>query len=223
MVLWAGPAAAQSDNEVSPQLWMDYNPSWRASPRFEVYGDLGARTELQSGGWWRFVIRPSVRYRVHEYVRIAGGIGSFYTLNDIIADRWEIRPWQGVSATWPRTPLPIEHFLRFEEQFDFNTRTWQSLNSLRMRYRVRTYFDWSAHQPGKYWRLMGSIEGFLVLAGEQGQFREQFRLSVGLERSYRSGIRTRFDATWQREGTLFGEGSIEDLFLRVRLFTRFGG
>jgi hypothetical protein len=48
-------------------------------------------------------------------------------------------------------------------------------------------------------------------------------LSLGLERSYRPGIRTRFDVTWQKEGVLLGEGSIDDLFLRVRLFTRLGG
>ncbi len=221
--LHAGPAAGQSQHDVSPQLWVDYNPSWRATPKLEVYGDIGARTELESGGWWRFVVRPSVRYQLHRDVRLSGGVGSFYTWNDIIADRWEIRPWQGVSGTWPRAPLPIEHFLRFEEQFDFNTRTWESLNSLRMRYRLRTYIEWSAFRPGRYWRLLGSVEGFLTLAGEQGQFREQFRVSLGLERSYVPGIRTRFDATWQREGQLFGEGSIEDLFLRVRLFTRLGG
>ncbi len=219
----AGLVLGQSQDEVRPQLWLDSNPAWRATPRLEVYGDLGARTELEADGWWRFIARPSVRYQLHRNVRLSGGVGSFFTWNDVIANRWEIRPWQGVSLTRPRNPLPLEHFLRFEEQFDFNTRTWESLNSLRMRYRLRTYLEWAAIRPDRYWRVMGSVEGFLTLAGEQGQFREQFRLSLGLERSYRPGIRTRFDVTWQKEGDLFGDGSIDDLFLRIRVFTGFGG
>lgn len=201
-----GPVLGQSQNDVSPQLWVDYNPSWRASPKFELYGDIGARTELESDGWWRFVVRPSVRYQLNREVQLSGGVGSFYTWNDLISDRWELRPWQGVRATWPRIPVPVEHFLRFEERFDFNTRTWESLNSLRMRYRLRSYFDWEAKQSGRHWRVMGSVEGFLTLAGEQGQFQEQFRLSIGLERSYRPGLRARIDATWQKEGGPFQRG-----------------
>ncbi|MCZ6917287.1 MAG: DUF2490 domain-containing protein [Gemmatimonadetes bacterium] len=223
MALWAAPAAGQSENVVSPQLWVDYNPSWRVTPRFEIYGDVGARTELESGGWRRFVVRPSVRYQLHRDVRLMGGLGNFVTVNDVIANRWEVRPWQGVNVTWPRAPVHFEHFLRFEEQFDFNTRTWESQSSLRGRYRLRTVIQWSALRQDRYWRLLASVEGFLTLAGEQGQFREQFRFSVGVERSHRAGVRTRFDATWQREGRLFVEGSINDLFLRVRLFTSFGG
>ncbi len=222
-VLPADSAVGQSQDDVSSQLWVDYNPSRPLSTKLEVYGDLGARTELSSGGWWRFVARPSVRYQLHRDVQLMGGLGSFYTWNDAIADRWQIRPWQGVRATWPRVPVRLEHFVRFEERFDFNTGTWESLNSLRGRYRLRTVLQWAALRPDRYWRLIGSVEGFLTLAGEQGQFREQFRLSVGLERSYRAGLRTRFEATWQKEGRLLGEGSISDLFLRVRLFTRLGG
>ena len=216
--VWIAPAAAQTGDDISPQLWVDYNPSWRVTPDLEIYGDIGARTELGSGGWWRFVVRPSLRYQLSRDWRLSGGMGSFYTWNDVIADKWELRPWQGVAVVWPRAPLPVEHFLRLEEQFEFNTRTWESLNALRVRYRLRPHFQWGATRPGRYWRVMGSIEGFLTLAGEQGQFREQFRLTAGLERGYRPGLRTRFDATWQKEGKLFGDGTINDLFLRIRLF-----
>jgi len=69
----------------------------------------------------------------------------------------------------------------------------------------------------------GASKDFLTLVGEQGQSREWFRFTVGLERGFRSGLRTRFDATWEREGRLFGDGSTDDLFLRVRLFTALGG
>ena len=208
-------------DDVSPQLWADFNPSWRRSPKFEVYSDIGVRKEIGSStALWRFVVRPSVRYSPSRDVRISGGIGNFLTVNDVIANRYEFRPWQGVSLTWPRSPLVFEHFVRLEEIFDFNTRTWESLNSLRGRYRLRGSYDWAPGGPGRYWRIMGSIEGFLTLVGESGQSRELVRLTVGLERGHRDGRRTRLDATWQKEARMFGGGTVDDIFLRLRVFAR---
>ena len=36
-------------------------------------------------------------------VCLFGGLGSFYTANEHIPDTWELRPFQGASATWPRS------------------------------------------------------------------------------------------------------------------------
>jgi len=213
-----GQLLDESD-DISPQLWADYNPSWQVRPNLELYGDLGARSEIQSGGWWRFVVRPSVRFQASERVRVSGGLGIFFTLNDVIADRLEIRPWQGASLTWPRGRVPIEHFVRLEERFDFNLRNGNSLNSVRFRYRLRPSFDWGQVRPGRYWRLLASGEIFYHIVGEPAQFDEEVRLTVGIERGYREGLRLRLDATWQKEGRAFREGTIDDLILRVRVFT----
>lgn len=215
-------AVAQPTDGLSTQLWLDYNPSWAIGAKTDFFGDLGARTALELSDFWRFVVRPSVRYHPSRSVTVAGGLGSFYTRNDVIADRWEIRPWQGVTVRWPRRRVSLEHYLRLEQLFDFNTRTGESRNSVRGRYRLLAFMDVGARRPGRFWRLMGSVEGFLTLGGDQGQSREQFRLTAGLERSYRQGLRTGFEATWQKEGSLFGEGSLDELFLRVRLYTSFG-
>ena len=220
LVTWSpGPAAAQfqGDDDISPQLWLDYNPSWQVGPRVNVYGDVAARTELGSQGWWRFVVRPSVRYEL-DAVQLAGGIGNFFTLNDVIADRWELRPWQGVRSSWPRGTISVEHFLRLEQRFDFNLRTWESLNSLRIRYRLRPSFDWAREGPGRFWRALVSAEVFYTLAGDPGQFQEEVRLTASLERGYRPELRIRVDATWQKEGRFLGEGSVYDLILRLRVF-----
>jgi hypothetical protein len=49
---------------------------------------------------------------------------------------------------------------------------------------------------------------------EQGQSREWFRLTVGLDRGFHHGVRMRFDATWEKEGRIFGDGSTDNLFLQ---------
>jgi hypothetical protein len=222
MVLSPQPATTQLLDEadhISPQLWVDYNPSWRLGDKVDLYGDLGVRSELESGGWWRFILRPSVRYQAGEHVRLSGGLGGFYTVNQVIANRLEVRPWQGVSASWPRGRVPFEHFLRLEERFDFNLRNGSSLNSVRARYRLRPSYDWHRAGPGRYWRLMASGEVFYHIVGEPAQFDEEVRLTVSLERGVRVRLRVRLDATWQKEGRAFREGTIDDLLLRVRVFT----
>ena len=209
------------ERTVSPQIWVDYNPSVFLSPKVNLYGDIGFRTELQSEGWWRLVIRPNILYSVSNSVRLGGGLNSFNTFNQEIADRWELRAWQGATAVWPRWRVPLDHRLKLEERFDFDTRTWDSRNSLRLRYRLRGTFRWGAFlQDERSWRALLSLEVFATLAGQQGQFREQARLAAGIERSVSREVTVRIEAAWQKEGqALFiGRGEVDDLFLRVRVF-----
>ena len=216
-----GALAQDEQGDIVPEIWVDYNPSYALSPKLDLYGDIGLRTQLESGGWWRFVLRPNVRYNVSKAVIVAGGIGSFYTWNEDIADRWEIRPWQGVTLTWPRNPLMVQQVVRLEERFDFNTRTWESLSSLRLRYRLRLSKRWAAYfRPDQYWQALGSIEFFARLAGNEGQSQEQIRVTAGVERSYPPEWRGRVEVTWQKAGLFLAEGSFSEIFLRLRVFQK---
>ena len=225
--LWVPPVNAQvegsTDTGVSPQLWADYNPTVPVASTVDLFGDIGLRSELESDAWWRVVVRPGVRACRASGVCLSGGIGSFYTFNEVGPDTWEVRPFQGVSATWPRGRVSLTHYVRLEERFDFNTSTWTSQVSLRGRYQLAASLKWDAVQPDRYWSLTGTVEGFLTLAGDQGQFREQVRATIGLERSFRRSLRIRGEVSWQQR-RLFVQGTeVSDVFLRVRIFQGWGG
>lgn len=210
----------EEEDNVSPQIWVDYNPSRPFSERWEAYGDIGFRTELESNGWVRFVLRPNVRYSLHRNWKLAGGIGSFYTNNSdsLVADRWELRPWQGIRLNWPNWKVPLDHFLRLEERFEWDTRDWELDASIRLRYRLRAAYRWDAFlQQERYWQAFASAEFFAKLLGEEGQFQEQIRLALGIERSFSRRARLRVEAVWQSVGEFFGS-PVNDLFLRVRVF-----
>ena len=115
-------------------------------------------------------------------------------------------------------------FLRLEERFDFNTKTWELSASLRLRYRLRATFRWDAVQKGRYWRAPAGTEVFVTLAGDQGQFREQVRVQVAIERSFRLLLRLRFEVAWQKEGAAFfiGQGDVSDLWFRLRIYQNWG-
>lgn len=214
-------ASATIANETSNQYWVDYNPSWVISPKVTVGGDLGYRTQLESGGWHRFVLRPGVDIPV-KYVTLKAGIGNFFTFSDDIQNRWEIRPYQGAAWVWPRSRANFDHFLRLEERFDFNTVDWSSYNSLRGRYRLRVRFIFAETRPHRFWRAYGSGELFVNLAGTEGLMREQFRITLGMERSFSLKLRFRLEGIWQQqEITFLPSDSAEEIYLRLRFYQNF--
>lgn len=213
----AAPVAHAQEDDISEQLWVDYNPRWTWPSGLQVYGDIGVRTELGAQGWGRIVVRPAVRGPVGPF-RLSGGLGSFYTANTDAPDRWEIRPFQGISATWPSSPIPLDHYLRFEERFEFEMSDWTLDASFRLRYRLQTQFRWGGVTGDAYWRVLGHFEGFLTLTGDAGQFDEKVRIGAGIERGFGSAWRLRVDATWQKVGAPFSGAPTDDFYVRVRAF-----
>ena len=206
------------EGDVSEQIWLDYNPVWALSSSLELYGDIGVRTELRERGWGRVVVRPSIRGPVGSF-RWSGGIGGFFTGNETAADRIEIRPFQGIAATWPRRRIfHLEHYVRVEERFEWETDGWSLDASLRFRYRVQTRYSFSGPLENASWQVLFHAEGFLTVAGNAGQFDEKVRIGAGLERAFGSGWRGRLDLTWQKVGALFSGAPTDDLYIRVRVY-----
>ncbi len=219
LLLGVCSAAVAQEREagVSEQLWLDYNPRWTARSHREIFGDIGLRTLLGDNEWVRFVARPGVRGPVGPF-RLAGGIGTFYRINKTIADRLEIRPFQGIAATWPRIRrLRLQHYLRLEERFEWETADWTSITSLRARYRIQADYSFSGFASGSDWRVILHIEGFFTLAGNAGQLGEQLRIGAGVGRNVGSALRLRADFTWEKVGVDFFAPS-DHFFLRLRVF-----
>ncbi|MFK5854856.1 MAG: hypothetical protein QM503_01920 [Bacteroidota bacterium] len=78
------------------------NPSYFIHPKLEIYGGVGARWEIENNGWMRMVLRPSIRIPISNRFKFSTGLGNFFTVNKINDNRWEIRPFQGVSFNWPQ-------------------------------------------------------------------------------------------------------------------------
>ncbi len=210
--------AQDEDGDVSEQIWLDYNPIWALPSSLELYGDLGVRTELGQRGWGRVVVRPGIRGPVGAF-RWSGGIGGFFTGNETVANRIEVRPFQGIAATWPRRRIfHLEHYARLEERFEWETDEWGLDASLRFRYRLQTRYSFSGPLENASWQVLFHAEGFLTVAGNAGQFDEKVRIGAGLERAFGAGWRGRLDLTWQKVGALFSGASTDDLYIRVRVY-----
>ena len=217
MLAGAFQSLSAQDDVVSQQLWLDYNPRWVFPSNLELFGDVGFRTELGDQSWSRLIIRPGVRGPVGSF-RLSGGVGGFFTSNENFANRVEIRPFQGIEATWPsRRILGLNHHFRVEERFEFVRGTGETNVSIRLRYMLQTQYAFAGAQDGPIWRIRAIAEAFLTLAGDEGQFKEQARIGVGIGRNFGPAWRAWLDAVWQKSGRVFSGAPTDDLFIRVRV------
>lgn len=217
LTAFSGAVAQEERSGVSEQLWVDYNPRWTDRKQREIFGDIGFRTLLGDNQWVRFVARPGVRGPVGAF-RLAGGIGTFYRLNKSGADVLEVRPFQGISATWPRLKrVRFQHYVRLEQRFEWETANWTFTSSLRARYRLQAEFSFSGFRSGSDWRVVLHAEPFFTLAGNAGQVDEQLRIGLGAGRNVGSVMRLRADLTWEKAGLDFFEPS-DHFYLRFRIY-----
>jgi hypothetical protein len=150
--------------------------------------------------------------------RWSGGVGTFYTKNESFTDRIEIRPFQGIAATWPsRRVLGLDHYLRIEEQFEWGGTAGSSV-AFRLRYRLQTEYALSGGRENRIWRIRANVEAFATVAGDAGQFKETARLGVGIGREIGAEWSAWLDAVWQKTGRVFTGAPTDDLFIRVRVF-----
>jgi hypothetical protein len=77
--------------DVEYQTWVDYNPSWKASDKLTVFGDVGARRNYVEPRWWKYIVRANVAYDLGAW-KVAGGIGNFYADFASVLNIYELRP-----------------------------------------------------------------------------------------------------------------------------------
>jgi hypothetical protein len=188
-----------TESIVNNQIWFYFISHFYINEKLEYYGDSGYRTVLREDGWHRIYARPSVRYHISKLWEVQGGIGFFYSFNELISDRFEIRPWQGIKLNWPRfEKILFNHLIRFEERFSFRTNDWQSSFEFRMRYKLAGRLDIIKAGPDSFWFIPFYAEIFVSVIDEIEEiFRDLSRAGVGLGYNESNNWRFEFLFNWQ--------------------------
>ena len=202
------------------QLWIDIYPHFYVSEKLEYYGDAGYRTLLDENIWHWIYARPSVSYHIDKHWELHGGIGFFYIFNKSIANRFEIRPWQGIRVSWPRIAnLGFKHYVRLEERISFFTEDWSSSLALRLRYKLSCRWDIIKINKQRFWFIPFYGELFFPIGDEIKEFfRNRGRAGVGL--GYNPSVIWRFsiNITWQTSRTgLDEEFTVSDIVYQVKI------
>ncbi len=136
------------------------NPRWYNSGHLKVTGQFGIRQDFSQKQWTQYVAKPAVAYSLLDGFDVSAGLGVHYTDNineqpDSITYDLAIIPFQGLNYVQPLTVnWRMNYTLRFEEKFDRNNQTGESLNSFRRRFRLRTLYQFDAYRKGRYYRAM---------------------------------------------------------------------
>lgn len=220
-----------SDNDVTNQLWLNYNMTYPVSERTELLGELGFKT-ISPKVWNRYFIKPGVKFNIPKFMfkklkykeSLSAGIGFYLTDNFNEDNRLEIRPYQGYLLDWPnRERVRLRHYLRLEERFDINTKDWINTFGLRFRYlidmTIKLQGDIVPEAKGFY--IPVSMEFFWNLLSTE-QFNDVYRTSAG--------IGSNFSKKWRMEA-LFGyqysrntvteDFQTNDLIYQIKAYYRF--
>ncbi len=221
-----------ASEEIGRQVKLEIVPQWYSKEKIKVYGQISVRKEFHKNDWIKYVVKPSIAYALDDSWSLRTGLGLLYTdNNDInnveIADRFEIRPFQGIKYNYGiNERWNVDVYGRLEERFDFNTDTGNSVNSLRLRLRLRAVYRFNAYRPGRYYRALVSWEAFSTSSAETHQMDEKYRFSLGLERSFNNNQKGRLELTFENQDYFLtkDDGKIQynQIYLSVRYYPTWG-
>ena len=153
LLLWsiASPCLAEepdpSQDNTDTQGWLQYQVQHRYSEKTRGSWAVGYRellsTEPLTGDWRRLHARAEVLYDRSGLLTFEGGLGLYYTFQDIPGDQWEARTWIGAILFWPTITVAKRRF-EFAHRFRLEQRWLQGVDldgsdfGLRGRYRIST-------------------------------------------------------------------------------------
>jgi hypothetical protein len=120
------------------QTWSDVRLFYMLNPKWQLDGEIGVRGIVSAQDWNRYYINPSASYFYRPNMIFKGGIQWIYIHDKIVSNTFEIRPWQGIQITWPRSSyIFISHYGRLEERLHFTETGYSGRIALRFRYRIQ--------------------------------------------------------------------------------------
>ena len=219
--------------ESTYQTWLDYDHQYKKDGNFRFLSDYGLRWQSTAGSdnWYRLHARPSVGFRPSTLMDYRGGIGVFFTQNELTANQFEIRPWQGAKISWPNFKrFRFFNYFRLEERFSFRINQSQNF-VLKFRYKfgVKIPLNNTVISVGTFY-IPVSIELFMDLTlNNNEQTNDRTRIEVGLAYRWTAKTTVRLLYTTQSifnnqgEGFDFNSGFSQiDNILRVTVSQRIG-
>jgi hypothetical protein len=221
--------AQSSSDDVTQQIWTDYNPQWDLNESYTLYGSLGYRTIIPYS-WTKLYFTTAVRYAPNPLFDILnksqqtlhGGLSVFYTFNEDKPNQIEIRPFQGYKVSWPNLErLKVSHFLRLEERFIFTIGEDDFNFDLRARYKLEVIFHRTKNlvdfAEGFYFPI--SVEFFINLYSTKN-YNNAIRFTPGLGYSSQSEHwKIQFDLSYQyTKDEEDGEFTKNTIIYRLRFF-----
>jgi hypothetical protein len=221
------PVNLPEDDDVTTQLWLDYNPRKILNTKSSLYASTGIRTGF-TDDQYRFYTRPTYRYDItrlnqrtdrYRTWQLIAGMGLFYNWNPYVTDVLEIRPFQGLKVRFPNFDrVHLTHYFRLEERIEIGFGPADAKFSMRGRYKIGT----DLYLPGKL--LFRGIylpvyAEFFFNFASGAQFNDVMRFTPGLGYEPNSNWKFQFELSYHRSRpTSSDKFQTNDIVFRFRVY-----
>ncbi len=220
-------------NEQERQLAIEVYPQWLSTEDYTVQGNIGIEKEFQSNSWTQYYVKPSATYALDNNWALHGGLGGYYKDYQESQNRWEIRPYIGVSHYYPWTDKwRLGSYLRAEERYYYYTGDEENTNTTRLRFRIRSSYTFDSHSFMSYWNkfTVGAevfrsqdIDDNSINVDDNYNF--ETRITLGLERKLDSQRKLRFELSgrYQSSPDQLSSTSASTIYFKIKYYPVWGG
>jgi hypothetical protein len=230
LLLTLFPSTLSSDNNsAARQILLEVYPQWYSKDDMTIQGNIGITKIYQNSDWITHYAKPSVTYAISHNLALHGGLGYYYTNNNIIDDIREWRPFVGMSHFSNLTDkLGISSYFRTEERYrsTFDSNNKSKTTRLRLRFR-NTYKLNPLSVPHSWHKITLDLEGFKSYTSDtviEPTYDYQTRVSLGLERSLTGNKKLRFEIAWKYATQPINilDSSLHTVFFKIQYFPTWG-
>lgn len=174
-----------------------------------------------SGGREKAKLFGGVVYNVNEWLRLEGGLGTYFTAREGLDDIFEVRLWQAATLDWPEIDAlarwVVHHRFMLEERFQ-ESDGWDT--SLRGRYRLSFSVPINRYtvEPGAFYMPVAG-ELFWDINNDSAEvFADKATLSAGIGYQFNKAWASELRYTWQKSRAGIGESvTRDDNIIELRL------
>ena len=218
-LLFISKGISQNERLYDNQVWFEVLVDYSFGKNFDFYTDASYRQAFSTeGNWRRIMARPSLKWKLLNWLDVRGGIGVFYSDFNIESSILEVRPWQGAAISWPKFDrIKFSHLFRVEQQIIYNTSNWNQKYTTRFRYQLGSRINLRKDRKYKLFFIPVSAEFFFRTDKELNRFlRNDGRYMIGLGYVFNREITVDVKYFVQRSRSEELNFSLSDQVLRLR-------
>ena len=129
---------AQSQKQVTSELWFEVDPTWNLNKRWVIDVDVVQHFARADPRWWETGATPNLEFSLRKWIAFEGGLGFIYTSQGDKINTFETRPYLGVKLklqTWRGIKMSL--YSRYEARFQTDLDTGHTAFAPRSRNRLQ--------------------------------------------------------------------------------------
>jgi len=223
---------SNNSSSKSKQLSLEVYPQWYSHEDFSVQGNIGIEKEFENNSWIQYYMKPSGTYALDNNWALHGGLGGYYKDYQDDENRWEVRPYVGVSHYYPWTEnLVLSSYVRAEERYYAYNGDKNSTNTTRLRFRLRSAYTFDADSFISYWdKFTLGAEVFKSEENDESSDNPddkddiETRVTLGLERRLSQERKLRLELAWKYKSEPYqlSGSSVNTIYFKVKYYPVWG-